>query len=228
VRLTIPHYFDFGSDRAAIGGDLSEPAAWDAARDSAGAFGLPESRAEWEAKADAETDRRARDVAAIARGCGARRVCSYGVGTALLELRLSQIAPELELVCAEYAPRTVERLRALFDGVTIVAHDLRVDPPLDGDLHLLHRVDTEFSNEELARILGGFRQPVLLVPTVLLRWKALLREAFVRVRHRRATRAGWVRTEEAFRALWAGRFDVRDVRVGAARAFLLTPVGAAR
>jgi hypothetical protein len=228
MRLTIPHYFDFGPDRGRIGGELRRPAAWDAARDTGGPFGLPESRAEWEAKAaNAVTESRARDVAELARGCEARRVCSYGVGTALLELRLSQLAPELELVCADYAPRTVERLRTLFAGATVVEHDLRTEPPLPGDFHLLHRIDTEFSNEELARILGGFREPVLLVPTVLLDWRALVREALVRVRHPRATRAGWVRSEAAFRSLWAGRFDERVVSVGATRSFLLTPRGGA-
>jgi hypothetical protein len=228
MRLTIPHCFDFGPDRARIGGELLHPAAWDAARDSAGPFVLPESRADWEARgANAELERRARDVTRIARGCDARRVCSYGVGTALLELQLSWIAPELELVCTDYAPRTVARLRTLFPGATVVEHDLRTDPPLRGDLHLLHRVDTEFSNGELTRILGGFREPVLLVPTILLDWRALAREALVHIRHPRATRAGWVRTEAAFRSLWAGRLDERVVSVGDTRAFLLTPLGGA-
>jgi hypothetical protein len=32
MRLTIPHYFDFGADRDWVGRRLERPEAWDAAR----------------------------------------------------------------------------------------------------------------------------------------------------------------------------------------------------
>ena len=229
MRLTIPHYFDFGADRRHVGRRLAQPGAWDAARDMKGPFGLPETRAEWEMKAaDPALAARARDVAAIVREHGARRVCSYGVGTGVLELGLSQAAPELELTCTDYAPRTVDRLRALFPEVSVVHHDLASDEPLDVDFHVLHRIDTEFPSPELADILARFHQPVLLVPSVLLTWPLALREILVRLRRPRATRAGWLRSEAAFRALWRDAFDARDVTVGSARAFLLTRDGAQR
>jgi hypothetical protein len=226
MRLTIPHYFDFGADRPRVGRRLVQPGAWDAARDTKGPFGLPETRAEWEAKAaDPALAARARDIAAIVREQGARRVCSYGVGTGVLELGLSRAAPELELTCTDYAPRTVDRLRMLFTEASIVQHDLLADEPLDSDFHLLHRVDTEFPNPQLAAILARFHRPVLLVPSVLLTWRLVMREFLLRLKRPRATRAGWLRSEAAFRALWDDGIRTRDVTVGNARAFLLTRVG---
>jgi len=229
MRLTIPHYFDFGVDRDRVGRRLVQPGAWDAARDTDGPFGLPDTRAEWEAKAaDPALAARAQDIAAIVRKNGAKRVCSYGVGTGVLELGLWRAAPELELTCTDYAPRTVERLRTLFPEAGVVRHDLLADEPLDVDFHLLHRVDTEFPDPQLRDILARFQQPVLLVPSVLLTWRLVLHELLVRLRRPRATRAGWLRSEAAFLALWRDRFHARDVTVGSARGFLLTKDGAPR
>jgi hypothetical protein len=227
MRLTFPHYFDFSADRARVGSQLVKPSAWDAVRDSEGPFGLPETRSAWEAKAaDPGTAARARDIAAIARELGARRICSYGVGTGVIELQLSRAARELDLVCTDYAPRAVRRLQELFFEATVIQHDLLSDEPLDCDLHLLHRVDTEFSNHDLARILVRFHQPVLLVPTQFLDWRVVVRELLLRLRRPRATRAGWLRSEAAFRALWHERLDTQDVLVGDARGFLLKARGA--
>ena len=222
MRLTIPHLYDFGAERELVGDDLISPEAWDAMRATDGPFGLAETRAEWEAQSRRpELEARARDVLEIARRLRAGRVCSYGVGTGLLELCLSRVGPQVELVCTDYAPQTVERLQALFHEATVVQHDLRSDEPVPAGLHLLHRVDTELSNAALARLLARFTEPVLLVPAHLLGPRLLLREAYVRLRHRGAARAGWVRTESVFRSLWARTHEATDVQVGGTRAFLL-------
>ena len=227
MRLTIPHYFDFGAERGRVGGWLVKPSAWDAARDTTGPFGLPRSRSEWESKAlDPDVAARARDIVSIAREHGARAICSYGVGTGVLELGISRAAPDLALTCTDYAPRTVGRLQDLFPEAKVVGHDLLADEPLAVDFHLLHRVDTEFPDRQLADVLARFQQPVLVVPSVLLTWRLVLHEALVRLRRPGATRAGWLRSEAAFRALWRDRFHAADVTVGGARAFLLTRDGA--
>lgn len=221
MRLTIPHYFDFGAEALRTGAGHLGPAAWDAVRDSEGPFGLPRIRAEWEVRAaDPAAAARARDIAYIARDLAVRRVCSYGVGTGFVELQLARDAPDLELVCTDFAPKSVARLEELFAEATVVQHDLLTDPPLPADLHVLHRVDTEFSNVELAAILTRFEKPVLLVPAQLLTARQVARELLVRLRHPRAVKAGWLRSESAFRALWPDR-RVRDVRVGELPAFLL-------
>jgi hypothetical protein len=228
MRLTIPHYFDFGADRERVGARLERPDAWDAARDIEGPFGLPATREEWEAKArEPAVAARARDIAALAIDGGARRLCSYGVGTGVLELAIARAAPELDLVCTDYAPRTVDRLHALFPEATVVRHDLLVDDPLEADFHLLHRIDTEFPTVDLIAMLTRFHQPILLVPSLLLTSQRALREVLMKARRPRATRAGWLRSEAAFRDLWRGLFDARDVVVGDARGFLLTRTGEA-
>jgi hypothetical protein len=222
MRITIRHHYDFGSDSAAVGADLVRPEAWDAARDIQGPFGLPGSRVEWERVAgNDENRRRARDVLRVVERFGARSVCSYGVGTAGVELALTQLAPDLELICTEFAPRTLARLRGLFPEAKVVRHDLRVEAPLQGDLHLLHRIDSELSNRDWPGVLGRFHEPVLLVPTVILgvgeTAKALLR----RIARPSATRAGCLRNEAALRALWAETHTASTVPVGGATAFLL-------
>ena len=228
MRLTIPHYYDFGAQRERVGRDLADSAAWDTLRDGEGPFGLPSTRAAWEAIAsDPATVARAEDVVRVARGCEARRLCSYGVGTGALELQVARHAPELELTCTDYAPRAVTRLRELFPEATVVRHDLLADEPVEADLHLLHRVDTEFSDPDLRRILLRFQEPVLLVPSAFLGGRLLLRELLVRFGRRRATRAGWLRSEDAFRALWRGAREATEVRIGETRGYLLARPGAA-
>src|SRR3954468_5066040 len=89
VRLTIPHWFDFGENRVHVGGDLVRAEAWDALRlNTQGAFSVPATRAAWEDAAGArpETRERAERIVAIARERGARRIASYGAGAAVLEL----------------------------------------------------------------------------------------------------------------------------------------------
>lgn len=221
MKVTLPHYYDFGAERDRIGGELVLPTAWDAARETDGPFGLPETREEWErAAADDSLRARALDIAALARRLEADRICSYGVGSALLELNLARAG--LRLTCADYAPRTVARLRGLFPEAELVEHDLIRDIPLAGDLHLMHRIDSELSTREWRSVFPRFREPILVVPTLLLDLERALKEIALRVIRPRATRAGWVRTEAALRALWRPTHDDEWVTVGGAPAFLLT------
>lgn len=225
LRITVPHYYDFGQDRGLVGSNLVNPTAWDAIRDTRSAFGLPGTREEWEKAAGLpEFVERARVVAAVAHDLGATRICSYGVGAAFLELNLLRTAPHLDLVCTDFAPRTVERLRSLFVEATVRLHDLLAEEPIDADLHFLYRVDTEFSNRELRAILGRFAEPVLLVATELLDLRGVIREVRRRAR-RQATRAGYVRTEASFRALWAATHHDRPLDVHGLAGFVLTPRG---
>jgi hypothetical protein len=70
MRITVPHYFDFGADRELVGEDVVRPEAWDALRtQSDGPFALPATRAEWERVADERPDirDRARAIDALAK-----------------------------------------------------------------------------------------------------------------------------------------------------------------
>src|SRR3954463_13311263 len=117
MRLTIPHYYDFGADRVHVGDDLVRAEAWDALRlNTDGPFSVPATRAAWEEAAAGrpEIQARAERIVALARDRGARRLASYGAGAAVLELWMKRAAPEIELVLTDYAPATVERVAAIF------------------------------------------------------------------------------------------------------------------
>jgi hypothetical protein len=222
IPLTVSHHYDFGADRDRVGADLVNPQSWDAIRETTGPFGLPETREEWEQAAfKPEMAARARTIAGLARELGARRVCSYGVGAAFLELNLVRELPEADLVCTEYAPRTVERLAAIFPEAEVRLHDFRT-ASLPGDFHLFHRVDTELSNDEWRRVLAGFSEPVLLVAGDVLDWRGLLGELRRRLLRKTATRAGYIRTEAGLRSLWQRTHDDRRLAVGELAGFLLT------
>jgi hypothetical protein len=222
VKLTIRHRYSFDS-----GGDLRElntPAAWDEVRARGDIFGLRETRDRWVAEvADHdELGRRADAVVSVARAVRARSICSYGVGIALFEKRIADAAPDLELICTDFAPRAVERLAAHFPEARVVLHDLRVDAPLSADLHLFHRLDTEFSDDEWPELFARFRGPVLLLASELVGPRTITREFATLARHPRATKAGWIRTEDSLRALWSATHD--DERVDAdLPTYLLTP-----
>jgi hypothetical protein len=210
MRITLPHYFDFGADRNLVGDELVRPEAWDALRtQSDGPFALPATREEWERAADERPDirDRARAIDEVLERRGVRRLASYGVGGASLECWLHRIRPERELVLTEYAPTTLERLRTVFPEADIRRHDFLVDAPLDADLHLFHRVDTELSNREWHRVFARFREvPVLLVATEVATNERLLAvlKALPGQRRRGATHAGVIRNAAAFESLWRG------------------------
>jgi hypothetical protein len=206
MRLTIPHYYDFGEDRALVGDDLVRPAAWDALRtQTSGPFGLPATRAEWEKHADArqEIAERARGIDSWLVGRGLRCLASYGVGGAALEYWLQRLRPERRLLLGEYAPATVARLRDVFPEVEINQHDLLADPPLPADWHLFHRIDTEFTNRQWRTIFERFgEESIVLVATEVLDWQRMVSELRRKGSRRRVTRAGFVRNKSAFEALW--------------------------
>ena len=159
MRLTVRHHYDFAADRALVGDDLVRPEAWDALRtQTTGPFGLPTERATWIAEAEANADVVAR-AAAIDRWldeAGARSVASYGVGSGQLEWLLHRRSPQRDLIATDFGPGTVARLAGLFDEATVRTHDLLRDAPVRADVHLLHRIDTELTDDEFRAVLRGF------------------------------------------------------------------------
>jgi hypothetical protein len=221
MRLTIRHRYNFASgDRVR---DLRDPHDWDAVRGTVAGFGLPETREQWERDVGAyDLANRSRAIVDVLRRQQAGRVCSYGVGVAYLEKRIADRAPDLALTCTDFAPRTVARLGQLFPEARVILHDLRVDEPLDADLHLFHRLDAEFTDDEWPEIFSRFHEPVLVVASETIGLRNLARELATQLRHPRATRAGWIRTEDALRALWSTTHDDRFVDTHDLRGYLLT------
>lgn len=225
MKLVIRRVYDFGAQRANVGESLLSPAAWDAVRTLPGAFRLQDTRVEWVLTASRSPfPERARSVVDIARGLGARSVCSHGVGGALLEQQLHELAPDIILTCTDFAPMTVTRLRDLFTGVRVIVSDLRDPDSLpDVDLHLMHRIDQELSEREWHAAFARLAAPVVFVPSEILTPAQAAKELVRRVLRPRATGAGWFRNESALRALWSPWFEDRSLSIGEEPGYLLTP-----
>jgi hypothetical protein len=213
VRLTVPHYYDFGPDRDLLGEDLFGPEDWDALRvDGEGIFRFPADPGEF-ARLVEESDwqeRRARALAGWIDESGARTVASYGVGPGIVERWLETLVPDVRLTLSEIGPRTVERLRHHFPDTEVHRHDFCREPPLDADLHMFNGVDTELSDDAWRDVLRRFaRCRVLFLPNITLRAKVIVGEIRCRRPGRRPLRAGWWRTKDRFDELFAPTHEAR-------------------
>jgi hypothetical protein len=206
IRLTLPHRYDFGPDSSLVGDDLLRPQAWDSLRlETNGPFSIASDRDELEAQANArpEIGERMRVVDAWLREREAGTVISYGAGGGLPEVWLLRIDPERRLVLTDYAPETVERLNELLPEAEVQRHDLLRDPPLEGDVHMFHRIDTELDNDQWHDVYRRFAdETILVVATGILPTDEIPKQVLSAIRNRHATRAGWTRTRAAFESLW--------------------------
>jgi hypothetical protein len=228
MRITMRHHFDFGADRGLVGEDLVRPEAWDALRTrTSGPFSVAASREqlEHEARERPELEQRAREIDRWLNQNDVGTLASYGVGGGIFEWWLEQLGSQRRLLLAEYAPETVERLRKLFPA-DVYRHDLAADPPLDADVHLFHRVDTELTNAEWLETLRRFAEErVLVVATEVATPRRLLQELLLRLRSQRLTKAGWLRTRGAFEALWRETHEATPLRLHDLEAWSLEPRG---
>ena len=164
--MTIRHVYDFGDDRALVGDNLVRPEAWDALRTrSDGPFAMARTHDEAEVLALANADllARANAVGAWLDRERIARMVSYGAGGGMVELLLSRRPLRPDLVLTDYAPETVHTLRSVVPTAEVVQHDLLRDSPLEGDLHLFHRIDTEFDNRQLRAVLRRYADVRVLV-----------------------------------------------------------------
>ena len=227
MRLTVRHVYDFGSDRALVGDDLVRPEAWDALRtQTSGPFSMPADRASWEQSALERPDIMGRGEAAADWLSHQRidSVASYGVGGGSFEFALIRAKPEMTLQITEYAPSTVARLRAIFPEAAPQQHDMLKDAPLDAELHVFHRIDTEFSNREWGKVFAAFRQQrILFIASELLTLRTGAHEILYRMRNSSVTKAGWRRNPAAFEALWRRTHSGRRIPIGDLAAWDLRP-----
>ena len=209
-----------------MGSDLGRPEAWDALRtQTSGAFALAETREQWQRTADEHPELRARAarIDELLERRGVERLASYGVGGATLECWLKRLAPGRELLVTDYAAATVERLAEVFSEAECIRHDLLADPPVPADLHMFHRVDTEFTNRQWRRVFERFSGlPVLLVAAGVVDFGGALAELRKGLRPG-TSRAGWVRTRASMERLWRHSHHGAPVDVGDLPAWELTP-----
>lgn len=225
--LTVPHYFDFGVDRDLVGGDLIRPDRWDALRtQSRSVFAMATSRAEFERQVEERPELRARAAAidAVLNEMGAVSVASYGVGGGALELSLHHISPQRKLILTDYGPETVASLARLFPEANVVEHDLRKEGPLEADVHLFHRVDTEFRNSQWKRIFRRYAdKAVLFIPGEIADFARIRAELERRLFVRGLSRAGWLRNERALEALWRRTHEAQPIHVHDLDGWVLRP-----
>jgi hypothetical protein len=217
------HYYDFGADRDAVGDDLASQEAWDALRTAtSGAFAMSRSRREFHESATQRRDlaTRAHEIDAWLGDNRAQSVASYGVGAAHLELLLRICRPDRNLVITDYAPATTARLAKLFPEARVVTHDLRRDGPVEADAHLL------LSDHEWPDVFDRFSSAtILVVATALLTVQRAAMEIVrrPRLRLRRASAAGYIRTAARFEELWHNTHSSRRFRVHDLHAWSLEP-----
>jgi hypothetical protein len=232
--LTVRHVFDFGADRELVGDDLVRPASWDALRTRTdGPFGLPADRAIWEHAAQGRPELAARAVAVAdwTENAGVTQIASYGVGSALMELLLWHRRPSCELVLSDYTPTAVTRLAELFPESEVQRFDLLADLPLRAEVHLFHRIDTEFTNVQWRAILRRFAGTrILFAASEVADLRRMSWEVRSRFSRARTTRAGWLRNRDAFERLWRDTHDATPLRLHDLEAWDLRPrcVSAAR
>jgi hypothetical protein len=215
VRLTVRHRYDFGVDRELVGDDLVRPEAWDRLRTQThGPFAMATTRDGLEAQADEreEIGERMRVVSAWLDANGVQSLASYGAGGGIAELWLLRHAPARRLVATDYGEVTIERLRTVLPELEVVRHDLLADGPLDADVHLFHRIDTEFSNRQFRAVLNRFASArLLIVATQITSVQGAIDEMRKAMRPN-TSRAGWARTRGAFEALWTRTHTATPLR----------------
>jgi hypothetical protein len=228
MKITIRHHFNFGVDRPVVGADLVKPDAWDALRTrTRGPFTIAQDRAELEQMADENPDigERVRQIDTWLRERNVDTLASYGVGGAVVELWLHRLSPERKLRLTDYAPKTVERIQELLPEAEVARHDLLEDAPLDAAMHLFHRIDTELMNREWVTVFERFaRVPILLVATEVADLSRLIAELQMRLRGHGLSRAGWLRTRDAFESLWSGTHTATHLRFHDLEAWSLEPL----
>jgi len=227
LPLTVRHIVDFAGERDLVGETLLSPHSWDALRlQTEGPFTIAQSSDQLEQQADERPDigNRAELLDEWFNDQAVTSLASYGVGRGILESRLARLGPDREMVMTEYAPQTLERLRLLFAGREVVRHDLEKESPLDVDLHLFHRIDTELSNRQWHTVMRNFEGVrVLLVATEVIGGRRAAAAIRLRLLNRQVTNAGWLRNRAAFESLWRQTHNAQPLRFGDLHAWHLTP-----
>lgn len=225
--MTILNLHDFEGDAALVGGDLARPGAWDALRTrSTGPFALPASEKILRdtAHANAELCTRAAAIGGWLDSQGVRSVASYGVGTGQLELLLHEARPQRELILTEYAQGNIARLRELMPGADVRYHDLLAGEPLDCDLHLMHRIDTELNNAGWRTVFARFSsQRILWVAGGHVGARQLALHLLDLRRRRGRARAGLMRTSGAFESLWVATHRAQPMELCDLPTWVLEP-----
>jgi hypothetical protein len=235
VKWTIKAYYPFSPrlERKT----LSSAEAWDRLRIDldAEAFSIPADRNSWIGfcSRNPHAANGAREIGEMVLAKGLSTVFSVGVGTGCIEYHLKSQFPQIRLICTEYSPRVVHRLRAIFiECDCLELFDIRsTDWPRADEktLHFLHRVDTELDDDHWRIVFGNMAssrvERILVVASGFLTAKTLIEQYLRRwgsVLGHPLTFTGYLRTKEMFKTLWVPYYVVEEeYPVGGLTGFLL-------
>lgn len=238
MRFTTKYYYYFAKKAKEVGHSLLSKKSWDVVRiddHQDTPFSIPINRSAWIKKGlrSLEIAEHAKIIVELIKSMKLSKVVSVGVGCAWLEYNIKKIYPSLHLICTDFAPKTIQRLRELFlECDSIEEFDM-----LNGEwnsqestLYLLHRVDTEFDNKQWKKIFSDMSYSnvryILFVPSGFLTWRIWVSEKKKLLRHRMRRRqisfAGYLRTRDTFRILWMSQYNVKkELLIGKLSGFLL-------
>lgn len=217
------HYYVFGDEGAFD--DLNKE-AWDALRigNANPDFRFETSAEEYASACLKRTDCRA--VAEVVLDClhiiggESMQVVSLGAGKGIVEWHLKHMAPDIRMICTDYAEAGVDRLRRLFvecDQVT--TFDMLKDDygrfSKDSVL-LMNRVSTEFDQFEWRRIFRSCRgagiRHILYIPTEFATFRLKVaeaaRHALRRILRRCDTFCGWLYGRRELELMMTAEYEI--------------------
>ena len=201
------HYYVFNAEKKVAALDKE---AWDSLRTGSDnpAFQFEKSIAEYEANCARRED--CLEVAEAIRDIlfsidkEVSCVVSLGAGKGIVEWHLKRLAPELRLVCTDYAEAGVDKLRKMFQRCDqVVPFDmLRGDYGAFGKdaVLLMNRISTEFTPSEWLQIFRSCRgagiKYIVFIPTEMasfrLKTMETLRHLIRKFLRRHDTFCGWL------------------------------------
>ena len=245
--LTLRHYYYFGSIADQLEkGELTSAASWDTLRLHHPRFVIYQNRDEWLGSFSKDKDgqdlaikARAVDIVQWCRDNRINNLHSVGVGSAALEYFIKSEDPSIRLIASDFNLEGVTRLKRVFtecDQITlfnVLTDDWSKLQPQSGESAvLMYRVDTSFTDEQWRMIftrmtLSNVRH-IIYIPATIMSVQYLIfmmmRHVWSRIRGRKMTFTGYVRSGEVFPKLWLDKFCYQQLKLGGLPSYWLTKV----
>lgn len=248
ISFTMKHYQVFGEQAERMHGTLTTVDSWEVLRQEHPFFSISSNREEWlkasemVVRKDGQDDRlkeRAEQIVSILKSKGIIRVFSVGSGGAALEYQIKKLMPEVRMVCSDYSPMTVERLKKVFvecdeiiqfDVLSGNWSDINKRYLAGSGLCLMYRIDAGFNDAEgrkMFQLLSSAGvQTILYIPTGTLTLLSIFnrkkRELLWFLRGIKKVLSGYVRTKTTFRSYWSAAYAEEELFLGGLRSFLLS------
>lgn len=244
------HYQTFGDSTSGfVDNSLNNIESWRSLRDSHPRFSISDDRDEWVKASeleiikdgqDTELINRASEIVQLLKAKDIKTLFSVGVGGAGLEYQIKKRMPNLRIICSEYEPKTVEKLKKVFiEADEIIEFDI-----LKGDwgsvhkqyledsksLVLMYRLDAGFDDMDWKKIFISMSDAnisnIIYIPTTTLTllsiWNRKSREFKWFLKRMPISFAGYLRTKMRFQSYWKTLFDEKEIVLGGLKSFCLS------